>query len=442
MGQNELQLLIKEGEGQKVEFKERAASIAPEMVAFANSAGGRVMLGVTDLGAISRLAITNRLKSQMTDAARNCDPPIAIRLKEHAEGVLEIIVPEGKDKPYKCKEGFFIRIGPNTQKMSRDEIVELIQYGGKVRFDEAANETFRYPEDFSEDAWKKFIMLTGYPKTASPVDMLANIGVVSFQEKRALFSNAAVLFFAKNPQIFFPEAKITCLKYRGNTRTEILDRRDFGETILDQLDAALSFFERYNAKQIKISGKPRHEEWEDYPSTALREMLINALIHRDYFYDSTHIYMHIYDSCLEVDNPGGLIKGMSLDELGNRAVRRNRMLADLMQRTGYIENAGTGIARIREFLSSNNNPPPKFVATNFFTVHLQIRPKNLTVDNLTDRQKILYSYISERGSVSKKECQKILDVSSDTTLSELKALMEMGLVSISGKGKNTRYSIV
>jgi len=130
-----------------------------------------------------------------------------------------------------------------------------------------------------------------------------------------------------------------------------------------------------------------------------------------------------------------------VDELGNRAVRRNRMLADLMQRIGYIENAGTGISRIKESLKNNNNPPPEFIVTNFFTVKMRIRPKNLTIDGLTERQKLLYSFLSEKGKVSKTECQRFLNVSSDTTLSELKALVGLELATISGKGKNTRYSL-
>ncbi len=437
---NTLDVALKEGEGQKVEFKENFSSIASIITSFANSTGGRILLGVDDAGNIKELNITNRLKSQITDTARNCDPPVKVLLKEHHGGVLEVVVPEGGDKPYKCKDGFFLRIGPNSQKMSRDEIVQLIQYSGKVRFDEIINEEFKYPEDFSKDAWDRFVALTGYPKTALPEDMLVNLGVASFQEKRVLFSNAAILFFGKDPQKLHPEAKTTCLKYLGDTRAEIRDKREFRGTILEQLEASLAFFDRYNAKQIMITGEAKHKEWEDYPKTALREILINALIHRDYFYDSSHIYLHMYDHNLEVDNPGGLFKGMSAEELGKRAVRRNRMLADLMQRAGYIENAGTGIVRIRESLKDNNNPAPEFVVANFFTVKLKIRPKNLTVDTLTERQKILYSFVIEKGPVSKSDCQKILNVSPDTTLNELKQLAAKGLLKIFGKGKNTRYS--
>lgn len=435
----DLASLIKEGEGQKVEFKERPSSLESEMVAFANSDGGRIYVGIKDDGLISLIQLTNRLRSQIMDAARNCDPPIKIGVKADESGIVIIEVPEGQDKPYKCREGFFIRIGPNSQKLSRDEIVRLIHHAGKIRFDEIVNADFAFPRDFDSYEWEEFAKLAGYPRTIRAEDALVNIGVASVQEGKLLFANAAVLFFGKDPQKFFPEAKITCLKYRGSSRHDIDDRREFCGTILKQLAGALAFFDRYNGRQIKITGAPRHEEWEDYPKVAIREAVINALIHRDYFYDSSHIYFHIYDDHLEIDNPGGLIAGLKPEDLGTKAARRNRMLADLMQRAGYIENAGTGIVRIRESLKKNNNPPARISATNFFSMQMTARPRNLTEDSITDRQRILYALIAKDGPVSKSACQSILGVGPDTTLAELSRLIAKGLIKKTGKGKNTRY---
>jgi ATP-dependent DNA helicase RecG len=434
--------IIGEGEGQKIEFKEKASSLAREMVAFANTNGGCIYVGITDDGTIKSVKLTNKLKSQITDLARNCDPPISIRIFEDSSGIVIIEVPEAQDKPYKCADGFFIRIGPNSQKLSRDEIVRLIQHAGKIRFDEMVNDEFIFLQDFDSVEWEEYRKLTGYPQTMKAKDVLTNIGVASVQDNQILFTNAAILFFSKDPQKFFPEAKLTCLKYRGESRYDIIDRRELKGSLLKQLDGAMAFFERYNARQIKITGAPRHEEWEDYPRVAIREAVINALVHRDYFYDSSHIYFHLYDGFLEIDNPGGLVGGLSLKDLGSKAARRNRMLADLMQRAGYIENAGSGIVRIKESLSRNNNPPAKISATNFFSIKLIMRPKDLTEDSLTDRQKSLYAFIMQSGPVSKTECQKVIHVGSDTTLTELKNLMDKGLIQKKGKGKNTRYFIM
>lgn len=431
--------VLKEGEGQKIEFKEHLSGLAPEMVAFTNANGGSVYIGITDEEEVKPIILTNRLRSQITDIARNCDPPIAVSIVESSEGVIIVSVPEGKDKPYKCKEGFYMRIGPNSQKLNRNEIINLVHHAGKVRFDEIVSEAFKFPNDFDNQAWEEYKKRAGYPPHLKVEEALINIGVLSIQEKRVLATNGALLFFAKNPQSFFPEAKISCIKYRGASRYDIADRREFKGTILEQLEGAMAFFERYNAKEIKITGSPQHEEWEDYPTIAIREALINALIHRDYFYDSSHIYVHLYDNHLEIDNPGGLIQGMTMEDLGKKAARRNRMLADLAQRAGYIENVGTGIARIREALVKNNNPPVEISATNFFSLKFIPRPRNLTSQTLTERQKVLYTYIAGHGPVSKTQCQRILEVGSDTALTELTILLSQGLIKKSGKGKNTRY---
>ncbi|MBE9569661.1 MAG: ATP-binding protein, partial [Proteobacteria bacterium] len=117
-----LRIVSAEGEGQKVEFKARLSGLAKEMVAFANASGGSIYLGIADDGQIVGIAAPNRLRSQIQDIANNCDPRLAIRLVSHGR-VIEIVVPEGIDKPYSCNEGFFLRIGPNSQQLTRDEIL-------------------------------------------------------------------------------------------------------------------------------------------------------------------------------------------------------------------------------------------------------------------------------------------------------------------------------
>jgi len=117
MNKDELQLIIEEGEGYRIEFKESMTSIDKELIAFANSSGGRIFLGVTDDKGIKGVKITNKLKSQIQDISNNCQPPIKIILVEY-ENILIINVREGEDKPYKCSSGFYLRVGPNSQKLS------------------------------------------------------------------------------------------------------------------------------------------------------------------------------------------------------------------------------------------------------------------------------------------------------------------------------------
>lgn len=150
----EMELILDEGEGYLIEFKESMSdSLAKEMVAFANSSGGRIFLGVSDEGVVKGVNITNRLRSQVQDIARKCDPPVSILLEGQAN-VLTIAVREGTDKPYSCKDGFFIRTGPSSQKLRRDEIVDYFNHEGKIRFDEQFCMDFKYPDDFSEERFR------------------------------------------------------------------------------------------------------------------------------------------------------------------------------------------------------------------------------------------------------------------------------------------------
>lgn len=143
--------VLSEGEGLFVEFKDRPGrSLAREMTAFANASGGRVFIGVSDDSQPIGIQIDNRLKSRIQDVARNCDPPIAIKLAAVA-GVLVVEIPESLNKPHACSDGFFMRIGANSQKLSRDEVFSMGICSGRLRFDEQVCGAFNCSSDIDEE---------------------------------------------------------------------------------------------------------------------------------------------------------------------------------------------------------------------------------------------------------------------------------------------------
>jgi len=153
MDRKELEIILKEGEGYKSEFKEGISGLERELVAFANASGGKIFLGVTDDGKIQGIKAIHKLKSQIQDIANNCRPRIKITI-EDIDNVLVINVREGEDKPYECSSGFYKRIGPNSQKMKRNEILEFFKSEGKIRFDELIEPKFIYPKDFDKNGFK------------------------------------------------------------------------------------------------------------------------------------------------------------------------------------------------------------------------------------------------------------------------------------------------
>ena len=175
-------------EGQRIEFKENWSSIAREIVAFANGGGGHVFIGINDQGQITKqFKATNKVLSQIQDLIRNLDPSsIKCKIVKHSEYLLEIIVEEGVDGPYRCKEGFFLRIGPNSQKLKRNEIIDLINYYGQYRFDEEINNSFNFTKDFDNERFKHYISLTNINhRSISPKNFLLGLELAR-EEKRSL----------------------------------------------------------------------------------------------------------------------------------------------------------------------------------------------------------------------------------------------------------------
>ncbi len=440
-----LELVLCEGEGFKVEFKERLSSLDREMVAFANTSGGTIYLGVNDAGSIIGIPITNALKSQVTDIAYNIDPSIKVTLQEFTqERVLAIHVPSGMDKPYRCKDGFFLRNGPSTQKLKRDDIIELINQAHTQRFDEMLNHQFRFPEDFSQEALDEYLRLCGIKTRVSAYDILLSLNVAEEEHQGNLIcTNAGVLFFAKDPQKFFPESYITAVSYKTEDRFSLYDKKDFKGSPINQIDNSLSFMFRHMTSEPRITGisGARHDVYE-YSPIALREAIINAVVHRDYLYDSSHIYIHMFPQYIEIESPGGLYRGLSLEDLGKRSIRRNRLIADLLHRAGFIERVGSGFSRMQHALAENNNPPLEVVATNFFNIRFRKRLQNIDHSTLTSRQITIYQTLCNVRSMSKKELAQRLTLGEDTTLRELTYLIKRGLIKKQGTGRAIRYTCV
>jgi len=438
--QRNLDLVLAGGEGQKVEFKVGVGSLDREMAAFANAGGGTIFVGVDDEGAIRPADASNRFASQIHDIARNCDPPLTVELHRHPVGVVEVNIPEGSDKPYRCKGGFFLRVGPNTQKLSRDEIVRFVLAEGQHRFDELINPDFKFETDFDSARLARFLGLADIAHQADAREILQSLDCALVVSNKVQVRQAGVLFFAKDPQRFIKESHVTCACYKGDDRFDIVDRQDIRGNPFELIEGALKFTKHNVRMRYGISGEARRKEIFDYPLVAVREAVINAVMHRDYAYDSSHIYLHLFSDRLEIENPGGLYQGLTIEDLGKRSVRRNRTIADLLFRAGFVEQIGSGFARMRQALVDNGNPPCEVSATNFFVIRFYPRLASDRETNLTSRQNQLYRYINARGRAATSDVARHLDVSNDTARREIKVLLEQGILKTAGTGKSTVYS--
>jgi ATP-dependent DNA helicase RecG len=147
----------------------------------------------------------------------------------------------------------------------------------------------------------------------------------------------------------------------------------------------------------------------------------------------------MFPDYIEIENPGGLYRGLTVEDLGKRSVRRNRLIADLLQRSGFVERVGSGFSRMKIALAENNNPPLEVCVTNFFNIRFYKRLEKVNPALLSPRQVKIYRLLCDNEKMSKKEIVNRLDVSEDTVLRELNQMIELQIVTKTGKGKSVIY---
>jgi len=367
MTRSELNQVLIQGEDYKIEFKRNLnTDLKKELVAFANASGGRIFIGVDDDKSIPGVNINNQLRSRVQDFASQCDPPVHISL-EVFNNILIVTVPEGVNKPYRCTNGFYIRVGANTQKLKTHEIIDFIQHEGLIRFDEQWQSKADFSKDFDLSLFDRFMLKSNISTVLDSKNMLLNLGVLRLDKGTPILNNAGVLFFTTHPVEILPHAYISCVAYKGIDKSDILDQKDFTEDLIQNIENTLLFLQRHLNKSARIEGIQREDIWE-IPMVALREAVVNAVTHRNYLETGARVVVEIFPDRVEISNPGGLPKGLSEKNFGKISLTRNPLIASLLHRVGYIEKLGTGISRMRKALADSGLAEPQFSFDDFFRV--------------------------------------------------------------------------
>lgn len=433
--------LIKTGEGYTLEFKENiSSSIGKDICAFANASGGRIIVGVKDDGAVVGFNLSNSDKSKIQDIARNMNPSFKVSINQ--VGNLAVVdVFGGKNKPYSVSGKFYLRIGSNSQQLNRDEIRDFFQKEGLILFDEKPNIKFDLSKDFNDDAYKFFIKKSGITASLDKKELLNNMSLMDGE----YLKNAGVLFFCFNVKKFFLNSSVVCVLYAGKNKTNILDRKEFDGDFLSDYDNALEYlFSKLNTNYI--IERERVERFE-LPRGALREALINAMVHRDYF-SVGHVQVDIFLDRVEISNPGSLLFDEAL--LGKKSFPRNQLLMDLLLRAGYVENVGSGISRMKDAMREYDLSLGFEVTDVFFNVvfkrRLQVEghvPKNVPKNVPKKvRQAMILDILRKDGSVSLNEIAARFDVSEKTVKRDILELKDKGLIQKVGKTKGAFWKVL
>ena len=269
-------------------------------------------------------------------------------------------------------------------------------------------------------------------------EALERLGLI----KSNKLTNAALLLFGKNPQKFFLQAEMRCARFKGTEPLEFIDMKVFGGNIIDQREDGLEFVKEHTKLHAEIKGTERIEKWE-YPIEAIREAITNAICHRDYEI-SSNVQIRIFDDRIEIWGCGPLPRPLTVEDLVKKhdSVLRNPLIGKCFFLIKYIEQWGTGTNRIIKECLSHGLPEPLFeeFSGSFVVTIRKYRINEEVLEELTDRQRKIVSYLREHKKITRKEGVELLKLSKDTVIRELSELQRRNLVKRFGRGKNVYYS--
>lgn len=428
-------------ENQEVELKrEYTDEIKKSVIAFLNTNDGIIYVGINNDGEVVGVDDTDDTMKKLSSSLKNSIRPDCTQffniktVQMQGKDIVQINIVKGTHRPYYLSEkgmkptGVFVRVGSSTQQAQEEKIRELVKrddfdvYEDKISYRQDL--TFAYAQDvFSE----KQVDFSDTKKQT--LGLINNDG---------FYTNLALLLSDQC------EHSIKCAIFEGNTKEVFKDRKEFKGSLFKQISDVLDYLNVYNKTASVIGGKTRTDTRE-YPETAIREAVLNAVIHRDYAYSGS-VFISLYDDRLEIMSLGGLVDGLSKESImKGLSQTRNKKLADVFYRLEYIEAYGTGIPRIIGNYKGLAAQPQITILDGAFQIcmpnKLYAQENNQTSMSLFEIQtnKIL-NKLKEVDFVDKEIIAEILGVKPDRAYTILEKLANENILDISKQGKKKIYS--
>lgn len=440
--------MIKDYEHQGMEFKktiENFRDISKTSCAFANSYGGKIIVGITDKGEIIGIPEEHLdlLQQRMEGAIQQISPvpfhKILIEERKNKKIIVVEIYPIGQGSFCTFKGIVYYRSGSVNTKLEGNTLQSYLVKRQILSFDESLSQATL--DDIDKDKLQEFL------KKRSPSlqfeeskiqEYLLNLNVAQNPQNIKL-KNTAVLFFAKNMSKFIPQNEMKLVRFKGTEPIDIIDSSFVNLTITGNLKEAETFIRKNTRTAFEIK-KLERKEIPEYPSDVVREALVNALTHRDYF-NKNSTQINIFDNRIEFINPGALPEGLSLKILGTLSIQRNPLTYKLMRDLGLVEGLATGIPRMRKSLREAGLPEPDFEELgNFFK--LTVYNKESGEVEFNNRQKNALKYLKDHESITALKYEKDNKISKPTAVSDLNDLCKKGLLKKVGKTRGSYYILV
>lgn len=442
-------------ESETVELKEVVVDdIKKEIIAFANCDGGKLYIGVRDDGTVIGLDNADSVSLQISNMVRDAiKPDITMFLHyetivENGKNIVAVDIQRGTDRPYYLAkkgmrpEGVYVRQGYSSVPATDTAIRRMIKETDGDRF-----EAMRcLNQDLTFEATKKEFALR---KTDFGSQQMRTLKLI---DQDGLYSNLALLLSDQCVHT------IKVAVFQGTDQTIFKDRREFTGSLMQQMNEVYDFIDFRNQTRATIE-KLYRVDVRDYPEVAVREALLNLLVHRDYSF-SASAFISIYEDRIEFVSIGGLMPGIELEDvMVGISVCRNQDLANVFYRLHLIEAYGTGIGKIMKAYESMQVKPVIETTKNAFKIILpninaKYETENATVKTksgtpvtvhtekeLSDEEEKILEYARKHGAITRNDVIGLLEVSASTAARVIRKMVKTNLLEQKGKARNTHYTI-
>lgn len=436
-------------ENKTTEWKrEYVDDIKNTVIAFANCDGGTLYIGVNDDGSVCGVDNVDDVMLRVTNAIRDAVRPDVTMFVECRNEVVDeipvvcVTVQRGTARPYYLHskgirpEGVYVRQGASTVPATDAAILSMIK--------ETSGDSYEAARSLNQQlTFEKATAFFRKRKVAFGKTQMRTLHLIGEDDT---YTNLAFLLSDQCSHT------LKLAVFEGSKKTVFKDRQELTGSLLEQLEEAFAYIERYNRTRAEFSGLDR-VDLRDYPPEAVREALLNAIVHRDYAFSGSTL-ISIFEDRIEFVTIGGLVKGITLEDVKlGVSVLRNQHLANIFYRLRLIEAYGTGILKINESYDEHTVKPVIETTNNAFKITLpnsnyRVETKgslstgkaNSSISGKKDaRIATILKLCRDQGSIVRTDVEKALGVSQATAILLLRGLVDDGVLIKKGKGKNLRY---
>jgi ATP-dependent DNA helicase RecG len=450
--------MIDQGLGPELHWFPRdvlVTQLAATLVAMANTTGGNVLIGISPrAGRIQGVHDPEKVTDRIFQAALLADPPLVLPIPrtEYVEGksILHITVPNGLPHVYNLEGRYLERSGSREAPLSARKLRALLVERGVIQF-EARIPPSATLDDLDPEQVSAYQETLGLPVESHFQDLLLRRGCLQLDDNQARPTYAALLLFGRHPQQWVPSASIMAARFPGLAFSDEFIKQEIRGTLPDQLRQAEVFVRDHLRSTARLVGLTR-QETPEYPLEAVRELLVNAVAHRDYSQQGDTIHLHIFADRLEVHSPGGLPGPVTLSNLLESRFSRNAVIAQVLSDLGFVERLGYGLNRVMTAVKQNNLPPPKFEELGgAFRVTLFSKSAEKQRSALPDlsiyaeydlnpRQQLALGYLAENNRITNSDYLTLCpEVSAETVRRDLVDFVKKGILIKVGDKRATYY---